>query len=227
MLSRSNIDGLTDRIDEYIRFRLHGAKLAEYIQQENAFLSAHRVDVNNIEELNNLNKFEAAQLAAIRQEVGMLKVPLYLDALSDTLENEPNVVIFCYYRKTQKVLQIEIEKRFKTKCIVINGNVDKKKRFEMCQDFQAGKTKIILATIGALREGVNLTAGHNVDFVEFDWTPPNMEQALARLHRRGQENAVKVRYFTFDGGIDKYMLRTLDQKNKMICQIMLDKNNVL
>jgi len=227
MLSRQNIDGLTERSDEYIRFKLSGTALINYINQEEIFLRSHGIDTNEIEQLQKLSKFEAAQLAAIRQAIGVLKVPLYMEALGDVLDRDETIVIFCYYRKTQEILQAEIEKRFKQKMIIINGDVEKKKRFDIVQDFQAGKIKILLATIGALREGVNLTACHNVDFVEFDWTPANMEQAIARCHRRGQESAVSVRYFAFDGGIDKYMLRVLEQKKLTIKKIMVDKNNVL
>ena len=225
MLSRQNIDGLTERSDEYIRFKLSGTVLIDYINQEEIFLRSHGIDTNEIEQLQKLNKFEAAQLAAIRQAIGVLKVPLYMEALGDVLDRDETILIFCYYRKTQEILQAEIEKRFKQKMIIINGDVEKKKRFDIVQDFQAGKIKILLATIGALREGVNLTACHNVDFVEFDWTPANMEQAIARCHRRGQENAVSVRYFAFDGGIDKYMLRVLEQKKLTIKKIMVDKTS--
>ena len=227
MLSRQNIDGLTERSDEYIRFKLSGTTLIDYINQEEIFLRSHGIDTNEIEQLQKLNKFEAAQLAAIRQAIGVLKVPLYMEALGDVLDRDETILIFCYYRETQRILQAEIEKRFKQKMIIINGDVEKKKRFDIVQDFQAGKIRILLATIGALREGVNLTACHNVDFVEFDWTPANMEQAIARCHRRGQESAVSVRYFAFDGGIDKYMLRVLEQKKLTIKKIMVDKNNVL
>ena len=225
MLSRQNIDGLTDRSDEYIRFKLSGKVLLDYIKQEEIFLREHSVNIDDIEQLQKLNKFEAAKLAEIRQAIGVLKVPLYMEALANVLDRGETILIFCYYRKTQEILQAEIEKRFKQKMIIINGDVEKKKRFDIVQDFQAGKIKILLATIGALREGVNLTACHNVDFVEFDWTPQALEQCVARCHRRGQENAVSVRYFAFDGGIDKYMIKVLENKKNMISRIMLDKTS--
>ena len=93
-------------------------------------------------------------------------------------------------------------------------------RSEIIDKFQNGNCNIILATISSLKEGVNLTAGEAVLFIEHDWTPANINQAIGRVWRRGQTQHVAVYHFLFNDGIDKYIKNTLKRKQGVIDKVL-------
>jgi SNF2 family DNA or RNA helicase len=58
---------------------------------------------------------------------------------------------------------------------------------------------IMLATMGAAGEGIDLTAATSVHIVEPQWNPMAEDQAVDRVHRIGQKDDVEiVRYIVKD-----------------------------
>ena len=162
------------------------------------------------------------KLAAVRQRVALLKIPALLDALPAYLDSvDGGIVIYCYHRAVLTALMERIQAAHPdVRMAEVHGGVGMTERDQIIRAFQAGSIKIICATIGALREGVNLTEGEMLIFMEYDWTPANMEQAIGRLHRRGQDRTVHVHFFAFTDGIDRYIDRVLKRKKSDIKKIM-------
>lgn len=68
----------------------------------------------------------------------------------------------------------------------ITGSVPPRKRSEIVSEFQAGKHRALVATIGSLSVGVTLTAASHVVFNDISWVPSDNAQAEKRIHRIGQ-----------------------------------------
>jgi hypothetical protein len=112
-----------------------------------------RLELLRIERLSKKDK-KSTRLTAIlraRQKVEMLKVPLLLEMISDGLENNMSVVVFCNFTETINALS----ERLNTKCIV-NGVVSDKTRQQSIDDFQADKERVILVNIAAGGAGLSL-----------------------------------------------------------------------
>jgi SNF2 family DNA or RNA helicase len=220
-LSRSNIDGLPARQDKTITVDLKGKELKDFIKEENAFLHAHGVTENDITSIQKLTSTDMSAISEVRQKAALYKIPLACTVLSDLLEKEERPLLYCFHRSVQAAAVEDIKKKFPDLRIgVVNGSVNKEKRVEIVKHFQDGEIDLIVATIGALREGVNITKGSAIVFLELDWTPANIEQAVARLHRKGQKNIVKVFFIVFKTGIDKYILNMVKDKTTVIHKIM-------
>ncbi len=58
--------------------------------------------------------------------------------------------------------------------------------------FRDGTINCLVATIGKLREGVNLQRAEMVIMLEEDWSPANNMQAIARVVRQGQQSNAAV-----------------------------------
>ena len=221
MLSRSRIDGLPDRIDRTVPIKITGAALKAFIKQENEFIQKYHLSGGDLDALQKAVKLEGPKIAELRQQTAFYKIPVALQAIAEGWEKGENILIGVYHRKIQDALYQELVKKFPGKKIgIINGGVDKKKRHAIIAAYQAGEIDCILTTISAMREGVNVTRGFSVYILEYPWTPAELEQFIARVHRKGQDKTVYVHYFAFQGGIDAIISRTLKTKKNMINKIM-------
>jgi SNF2 family DNA or RNA helicase len=215
-LSRQVIEGLGDRIDTTIPIVKMDKELC---RKEEAFLKEHNVQSG--EELQKVKQIDIAKIAETRQAVGLFKMPFLLSGIEDTLcKQDGPIIIYVYYRETGRILKETLIKRYPEKNVVyVNGAVSIKKRAGIVNTYQKGEIDILVASIGALREGVNLTAGQVVMFLELDWTPANIEQAIARLHRKGQDGTVYVYFFICKWGIDYRINTLLKNKKRIISKI--------
>ena len=80
---------------------------------------------------------------------------------------------------------------------------------------------LFIGGIQATKEGINLTVASNVAFIEFPWTPGDLNQCSDRCHRIGQKDTVNVYYLMVQNTIEEKIARLLDSK-KMTLDSVLD-----
>jgi len=100
------------------------------------------------------------------------------------MEIEESVVVFCHHRAIHSLLNEKLN-RF-SPAAIIGGQTDKFRQ-EQIDNFQNGKTKLLIAGLRAGNVGINLTRARYVIFAELDWSPAIHQQAEDRLHRIGQK----------------------------------------
>ncbi|MGD9643998.1 MAG: DEAD/DEAH box helicase, partial [Elusimicrobiales bacterium] len=76
--------------------------------------------------------------------------------------------------------------------------------------------RVLLGTIGAVGEGLNLQGADVVVFLDKPWVPVAVEQAEARAHRRGREAPVHVVTLVAAGTVDEYVEEVLAGKEKLV-----------
>ncbi len=139
-----------------------------------------------------------------------------VEAVAGLLEDhsQEQIVIFCWYRNTvERVLQ-RLE-RFSRPVAAITGATSNRRRNELIAQFKQQDTGVLVATLGALKEGVNLQFAHTAIFIEEDWLAATNEQATGRLRRRGQLEPV-VKYIilarkTIDQSVHRVQQRRAEQ----------------
>src|SRR5690606_5120438 len=104
--------------------------------------------------------------------------------------DEP-IVIFSRFKQLIRLVEDRLAKK-DIRYVRITGDDSEADRRKAVADFQAGRVRVFLGTIGAGSEGITLTAASTVIFLDRDWTPARNAQAEDRLHRIGQKNAVQV-----------------------------------
>lgn len=88
-----------------------------------------------------------------------------------------------------------------------------KKRF---QEGTVEDSPVIVLSIQAAGTGHTLTAAQNILLVELPWTPADVSQVIARLHRIGQEGSVLATYMLAEGTIDEDIMDMLDAKERIV-----------
>jgi SNF2 family DNA or RNA helicase len=220
MLSRSNIEGLPERIDEPILLSIKDTAVKKAIKEEEEFLRALGITAESVESDLKLNNIEAARISEVRQRLAMAKVPIVMSALDDVLDNGEQLILFCIHRAVQSVLIEKYREKHVAGHGIINGSTAMKTRQGIIDKFQAGELKVIIATLDAMKEGITLTAATNVFFAEWPWTSAAVDQGVGRAHRKGQTEPVIVKHFLFDGGIDKHIYKMVNRKREAICKVI-------
>lgn len=122
-----------------------------------------------------------------RQKAELLKVPLFVEMVEDSLEDGMSVAVFLNFSDTIRALS----KRLNTKCIVWGENKGSE-RDNNIEDFQADKERVILVNVQAGGAGLSLhdLNGNFPRIALISPTPSavNLRQALGRIHRDGAKS---------------------------------------
>ncbi len=158
------------------------------------------------------------ELSKARHDTALAKVPAVIDYVNEALETSDKVIVFAHH---QDVID-ELEKGlFGHGVVTITGATVQETRQRHKDEFQEGKARVIIGSIGAMGVGWTLTASSHVIFAEQSWVPSEMTQAEDRAHRIGQRNSVLVDILVADGSVDANMMQTVIAKQE-VADLALD-----
>ena len=153
-------------------------------------------------------------MAALRHEVGLAKVPGCLELIRDAVESSGKVIVFAHHRDVIAALG---EALMEYAPAIVHGGVPVPARQGEVDRFQRdGKCRVFIGQIQAAGVGHTLTASSHVIFVELDWTPGMVSQAEDRAHRIGQKDSVLIQHVVMEGGFDARMVKALVRKQMVI-----------
>lgn len=151
------------------------------------------------------------RIEALKQLTAKGKMKQAKEWISDFIESGEKLVVFA----THKAVVNEIAQEFK--CRKIMGDTPAIERQKAVEDFQNNPdTKLIILNIKAGGVGITLTASSNVLFLEYPWTPADLEQAIDRTHRIGQKDSVTAWFLVGKDTIDEEILDMLGIKQSIV-----------
>lgn len=157
-----------------------------------------------------------SRLAEFRKRQGFTKIPAALSWLIEAREEKQKILVYCYHKGVAEKFAAECSKKKMPVRVVHGSNTTADERETILHAAQAEKDIVLVVTIDAAREGVDLIGFDTTLFVEYDWRPWALEQAEGRTRRVGQKKNVRWVYMTFDKGIDKAMRKKLRLKQKRL-----------
>lgn len=146
-----------------------------------------------------------------------------IDTLMELINDNPeeSIVVFSQFKGSIRIIESRLNKAgIRYSRITGDDSADVRRR--SVEDFQSGKSRVFLGTIGAGSEGITLTASSTVVFLDRDWTPARNAQAEDRLHRHGQKNAVQVIDIVGKNTVDSYRFMMLEMKKDWIRRMIGD-----
>ena len=166
---------------------------------------------------------EASHIASIRKALGVAKVPQvvsYVDVLKES--NISKLVIFGVHIDVINLIYEALKEKYKdVKVHKIIGATTPTQREKIIEEFQTNDApQIIVANMIACGVGVTLTKSHTVLFAELDFTPSNIMQAEARVHRITQEHIVNSIFMIANESLDAKILDLIRDKLTIIKEII-------
>jgi len=164
------------------------------------------VDVKKINDIHSDMKKELLKLAKLskadkvseltailraRQQIELIKVPLFIDMIEEGLEGGMSIVVFVNFTETLQA----IAKRLNTKCI-FDGKTKDDERQQNVDDFQSGKERVILVNIQSGGAGLSLHDIHGLNprlaLMSPSYSAVLMRQATGRVWREnGKSKSVQ------------------------------------
>lgn len=174
-------------------------------------------------------KAMASSVSTLRRYNGLEKVDSVAAIIDEELSSGAyqKIVLFAIHRDVIEGLRAKLRKHKPT---TLYGGFDMEKQQRHIDKFQKNPhCKVIIANILTAGTAIDLTASHQLAFVEQDWVPGNNAQAVMRCHRIGQKFPVTVRFFALENSLDERVSAVLRRKTKDLTQIfdesMLTESN--
>ncbi|MEH6949544.1 DEAD/DEAH box helicase [Bacillus sp. JJ634] len=193
---KNQVTDLPAKLRNYVDIEI---KKKEYEQLVNHFLT-------------NQSKLKAAdqlvQLNRMKQAIAYNKTEHSMALAEDILsENEPLVVFSNYEEVIQK-----FQEKFPF-AVRLTGKENGEKKQKAIDDFQSGKTNLIVCNVKAGGVGVTLTRAKVMLMNDIDWTAANMVQAEDRIHRIGQEESVVIHYMRAKNiDMEEWLFEIIEEK---------------
>ena len=154
--------------------------------------------------VSNTPEFE--EIAKVRHEQAIAKIPYVLTHLENVLEDEDKVVVFAHHHDVLNA----IYEKFKDVAVLATGEQTLKERNDAVNTFQNNpNVKLFIGSTMAMGVGITLTSASTIIFAELEWRPGDLSQAEDRLHRIGQKSTVLVQYLVIDKSIDGFMIHKI------------------
>ena len=148
-----------------------------------------------------------------------------LGVIDDT---EGKLVVFTYFERYASILsQVFTEKNIEHR--IITGKVKGNDRLRAEMDFQNNdNVKVLVGTIGAAGEGIDLTAADVVVFTDLFWGPKTNEQAEDRVHGRADKGLDTTKRTLIidlfcEGTVEQHVHDVVRAKEQMIERITVTK----
>ena len=130
-------------------------------------------------------KDKASELTAIlraRQQIELIKVPLFIEMIEEGIEDGMSVVVFVNFTETLRA----ISDRMNISCI-FDGKTDDQERQQNVDDFQSGKQRVILVNVASGGAGLSLHDIHGLNprlaLISPSYSAVLMRQSLGRVWR--------------------------------------------
>lgn len=170
-----------------------------------------------IRSLRKGSKYAFEEIAAIRHQIALAKVPSVIEHAEDLLEDGGKLVIFAHHRDVLK----KLKEHFGDKAVLLWGGLNPQQQQKAVDDFQENDdVTVFLGQTKAAGQGITLTASSRVLFAELDWVPGLITQAEDRCHRIGQRDSVMVQHIVFEASLDVQMAETLIEKQRVADQAL-------
>ena len=102
----------------------------------------------------------------------------------------------------------------------IHGGVSEADASKAIEAFNAGRLEVLVGSLATISEGLTLVAANELLLLETSFVPSRNEQAIRRVHRLGQTEAVNVFEYVAEQTVEVRKLRLLEQKTDRQIRMM-------
>lgn len=160
----------------------------------------------------------------------MTACPEKIDAVKHIIEDIPDevlpdgttkgapVIVFCWYRDTAELCEAEFSQS--PSSVEITGAYSQKERLRRATDIT---TRVKCVTMASMSEGVDWSEASTVIFVEEDYTPGKIYQALSRVRRHsttGKKEPIVVYYVHMRESVDEAIHQSVTERQGDVRRIL-------
>ena len=165
--------------------------------------------------LRDAMQVDFTEMAKLRHETALAKVPAVIDHVKNSLEDNNNKIIIAAHH--HDVIDELMAGLAEFNPVKLTGESKEADRQAAVDRFQNDPDcRVFIGSITAAGVGITLTASSHVIFAELDWVPGNITQMEDRAHRIGQTDTVLVQHIVLADSLDARMAKMLVEKQEVI-----------
>jgi SNF2 family DNA or RNA helicase len=148
-----------------------------------------------------------------------------MKAFRDYLQNEvphKRVIVGTWYRETARIAA-DVASKMKRPTVMITGDQSLRQKEHALVTYDGNPRTVLVGTIAAMKEGLNLQAGSDVCFLEESDIPEDNNQLIARAKRRGQREKVHVVQFLTQGWPESTKHRLVSKRERYIRAALMEE----
>lgn len=201
-----------------VPLELTEAEMNAYLKAEKDFVR-YLIDYKKAgEDVRNKKALQLVKLNELRQLTSRGKTEGLKELIDNVLEGNEKILVFSVYNEPLERLHAD----YLQQSVLLTGKTQTTERPNLIKQFQTDPAiKIFLGGTKAAGTAITLTAASSVFFLDYSWTPADMEQAQDRAHRIGQEaENLNIYQLYARNTIDDYMIKLLQKKRRVIDRII-------
>jgi SWI/SNF-related matrix-associated actin-dependent regulator 1 of chromatin subfamily A len=149
----------------------------------------------------------SAVFAKLYSATGKAKLPSVIAWIEDYLEStDKPLVVMGWHRD----VTVPLHQKFKKESVLVIGGVTDKE--DSIQKFKSGNKRVLIGNIQAAGTGLTLVNADTMLFAELPLTPADLNQAMDRIHRIGQNNKCNYYFMVGKDTLEEPIVDLLDRK---------------
>merc|ERR1712070_114093 len=202
----------TTRANQHLR-TLEGATVGPVDQDQASAVTVGRESI--LQKLNMAKWQSSSKVEAVAKAVGaMIKS-----------SSEAKGIIFSQYKTMLDLIEWRLKKQAGIQVVKLMGYMPLAERRSVLAAFKSNpEIKVILMSLKAGGEGLNLQEASHVFLIEPWWNPAVEMQAIHRAYRIGQTRSVHATRFVTENTIEQKMFE-LQEKKSLIIEGTVDSKN--
>lgn len=171
-------------------------------------------------------------ISVLRRAAGLTKIPGAVELIVDHVNStgrtvtadgrtiyERPLIVWTHHREVTEAMAGALGGAVEGSDMIIGG-MSMTKKDEVVDRFQRGEIPVIACSIIAAGVGIDLTRSADVIFVETDWTPANVQQALDRVQGVNQTKNVSALTLIAVGTLDERIQKVQHLKGQTLNAVL-------
>lgn len=171
-------------------------------------------DPSLLPDFRNENADMGAKLLWLREQLGVCE------------RNKQKIIIFSQFRRLLERILPLVSVFYPGKTFILTGNTAVDQRRELIKNFQEAQEAAFLISLKAGGTGITLHSASTVFLMDPWWNPSIEQQAIARVHRLGQQHPLQVYRLLIKGSIEDKIQKLQKQKGEIFSHLF-EKDNQL
>jgi len=211
-----------------IRFQNYAVSGDATVREVHRLEQEHRAAIEEVINGARNDEHVAMHLTTLRRVTELAKVGDAISMVRQELEDDAieKIVVFANYLDTIDAL---IDGLDEFNPVAVHGSVGAFQRQTSIDLFQDHiDCRVFVGQLQAASTAITLHAHgdcQDVLFVSADWVPANNAQAVARVHRKGQTNAVTARFLHLENSLDEQVQKTLIRKSHQLSTVFEERTS--
>jgi SWI/SNF-related matrix-associated actin-dependent regulator 1 of chromatin subfamily A len=159
-------------------------------------------------------------ISTLRRLLGQSKAMAYAPQLVDEMRTYGGKrVVFGIHKEALRYVHAACLHNG-VQAVLVTGDTPERERIAAVQAFQSDpRCQVFIGNIRAAGTGLTLVSSFEIDMLESDWSPAGNAQAIKRVHRYGQTQAVRGRFITLSNTFDVRVTEIVAGKTASIAMI--------